>query len=146
MKTGRQRTVEQIIDIYRQIRIEKIEDEISFTAVEVWNLVSEIWKLREENIEENIGLIILRAENEKLKDDIRSMIDKAVENNLDGYRELATKVCNAEKERDDLIVINRELMEACLAAKKYLEPELVESGRTVFWKLVAAIERAKENV
>lgn len=35
-----------------------------------------------------------------------------------------------------------DLLAACQAAKKYLEPDLVEPGRTVFWKLVAAIEKA----
>lgn len=36
-----------------------------------------------------------------------------------------------------------ELLEACGAAKKLLEPDLVEPGRTVFWKLVAAIAKAR---
>ena len=35
-----------------------------------------------------------------------------------------------------------DLLEACKAAKKYLEPDLVEPGRTVFWQLVAAIAKA----
>jgi hypothetical protein len=34
------------------------------------------------------------------------------------------------------------LLETCKHAKKHLEPELVEPGRTVFWKLVAAIKQA----
>lgn len=36
-----------------------------------------------------------------------------------------------------------DLLEACRAAKKYLEPDLVEPGRTVFWKLVDAIRKAE---
>jgi len=35
------------------------------------------------------------------------------------------------------------LLEACEGAKKYLEPDLVEPSRTVFWKLVAALKAAK---
>jgi hypothetical protein len=38
-----------------------------------------------------------------------------------------------------------DLIKACLAAKKYLEPDLVEPGRTVFWNLVAAIKRVQEG-
>ena len=38
-----------------------------------------------------------------------------------------------------------DLLEAAKAAKTYLEPELVEPGRTVFWKLVAAIKRAEDG-
>ncbi len=36
-----------------------------------------------------------------------------------------------------------DLLAACEAAKKYLEPDLVEPGRTVFWNLVASIAKAK---
>lgn len=36
-----------------------------------------------------------------------------------------------------------DLLEACKAAKKYLEPDLVEPGRTVFWSLVNAIAKAE---
>ena len=35
------------------------------------------------------------------------------------------------------------LLEACHAAKKYTQGDLVEPGRTVFWKLVAAIAKAE---
>lgn len=35
------------------------------------------------------------------------------------------------------------MLEALEAAKKYLESELQEPGRTVFWKLVGAIKKAK---
>lgn len=42
-----------------------------------------------------------------------------------------------------LIAAAPELLEACKAAKKYLEPDLVEPGRTVFWNLVAAIKKAE---
>jgi len=42
-----------------------------------------------------------------------------------------------------LIAAAPALLEACEEAKKYLEPDLVEPGRTVFWKLVAALKAAK---
>lgn len=42
-----------------------------------------------------------------------------------------------------LIAAAPDLLEACKAAKKYLEPDLVEPGRTVFWALVAAITKAE---
>lgn len=35
------------------------------------------------------------------------------------------------------------LVEACKAAKEYLEPDLVEPGRTVFWNLVKALKAAE---
>lgn len=35
--------------------------------------------------------------------------------------------------------VNFQLLAACKAAKKHLEPDLAEPGRTVFWNLVAAI-------
>ncbi len=42
-----------------------------------------------------------------------------------------------------LIAAAPELYEACAQAKKYLEPDLVEPGRTVFWNLVAALAKAR---
>lgn len=42
-----------------------------------------------------------------------------------------------------LIAAAPELLEACIAAKKLLEPDLVEPGRTVFWRLVDAITKAE---
>jgi len=42
-----------------------------------------------------------------------------------------------------LIAAAPDLYAACLAAKKYLEPDLVEPGRTVFWNLVEAIKKAE---
>lgn len=42
-----------------------------------------------------------------------------------------------------LIVSVPDLLEACKTAKKYLEPDLIEPGRAVFWKLVAAIAKAE---
>ena len=42
-----------------------------------------------------------------------------------------------------LIAASPELLEACRQAKKYLEPNLVEPGRTVFWNLVSAIAKAE---
>lgn len=44
-----------------------------------------------------------------------------------------------------LIAAAPDLLEACRAAKKYLEPDLVEPGRTVFWKLVNAIQKAEKE-
>jgi hypothetical protein len=44
-----------------------------------------------------------------------------------------------------LIAAAPDLLEACKQAKKYLEPDLVEPGRTVFWNLVAAIAKAEEK-
>lgn len=44
----------------------------------------------------------LRAEVEKLKGDIRCMVEKAADKCLDGYRELGEKAANAENMRDDL--------------------------------------------
>jgi len=44
-----------------------------------------------------------------------------------------------ERERE----LKTELLVVCELAKKYLEPDLVEPGRTVFWKLVKAIAKAK---
>ncbi len=41
--------------------------------------------------------------------------------------------------------INADLLAACKAAKKYLEPDLVEPGRTVFWKLVEAIAKSEQT-
>lgn len=46
----------------------------------------------------------------------------------------------------DEFILNQaapDLLAACIAAKKYLEPDLVEPGRTVFWKLVDALKKAR---
>jgi len=37
------------------------------------------------------------------------------------------------------------VLDAAKAAKKYLEPDLVEPGRTVFWNLVSALAKAQEE-
>lgn len=51
---------------------------------------------------------------------------------------------NAESEANGrLIAAAPDLLSACKAAKKYLEPSLTEPGRTVFWMLVDAIAKAK---
>lgn len=42
-----------------------------------------------------------------------------------------------------LIAAAPDLLAACKEAKKYLEPDLIEPGRTVFWHLVAAIAKAE---
>ena len=54
------------------------------------------------------------------------------------YKDIANQRANTY-----LIAAAPELLEACKAAKKYLEPDLVEPGRTVFWNLVAAIAKAE---
>jgi len=42
-----------------------------------------------------------------------------------------------------LITAASDLLEAAKDAKKYLEPDLIEPGRTVFWRLVEAINKAQ---
>jgi hypothetical protein len=44
--------------------------------------------------------------------------------------------------KKSLITAAPELLAACEQAKKYLETDLVEPGRSVFWNLVAAIAKA----
>ena len=51
-------------------------------------------------------------------------------------------ICSS-RENDRLIAAAPDLLEACKAAKKFLEPDLVEPGRTVFWNLVEAIKKAE---
>lgn len=55
-------------------------------------------------------------------------------NGLDDDRDIATGL---------LIAAAPDLLEAAKAAKKFLETDLVEPGRTVFWKLVDAIAKAE---
>lgn len=43
----------------------------------------------------------------------------------------------------NLMAAAPDLLEACKAAKKYLEPDLIEPGRTVFWDLVHAIDKVQ---
>lgn len=50
-----------------------------------------------------------------------------------------TEILAAELAR--LREVNAALLAACKDAKKHLESDLVEPGRTVFWKLVAAIAK-----
>lgn len=42
-----------------------------------------------------------------------------------------------------LIAASPDLLAVCKAAKKYLEPELIEPGRSIFWDLVSAIAKAE---
>ncbi len=42
-----------------------------------------------------------------------------------------------------LIAAAPDLLAACKLAKKFLEPDLVEPGRTVFWALVGVIKKAE---
>lgn len=52
----------------------------------------------------------------------------------------------AEREGDArLIAAAPDLLAACEAAKKFLEPDLVEPGRTVFWRLVDALKKAGQS-
>ena len=56
-------------------------------------------------------------------------------------KERAQRTCELLLEQRDL------LLAACKAAKRCLEIDLVEPGRTVFWKLVEAIAKVeKEHV
>lgn len=50
---------------------------------------------------------------------------------------------NTMMKRRDLVVAAPDLLKACEVAKQYLEPDLIEPGRTVFWNLVEAIKKAK---
>jgi len=54
-------------------------------------------------------------------------------------------VRQSDLENARLIAAAPELFEACEAAKKHLKYDLVEPGRTVFWKLVDALKKAKGN-
>ena len=56
-------------------------------------------------------------------------------------RQIHLKGCSNEDAR--LIASAPELLEACKKAKKYLEPILVEPGRSLFWEFVDAIAKAE---
>lgn len=58
----------------------------------------------------------------------------------DGIVTIMTGVEDADAQ---LMAAAPELLAACEAAKKFLEPELKEPGATVFWQLVGAIKQAK---
>jgi hypothetical protein len=82
-----------------------------------------------ENLDESVAYIgALEAERDRLAITI-----------LDGLA--ANETLRAE--RDSLRKQRDELLAACKAAKKYLEPDLVEPGRTVFWNLVSAINKSQ---
>lgn len=62
--------------------------------------------------------------------------------------DLVQRDCEQEYDAEDhanakLIAAAPDLLTAAKAAKKYLEPDLIEPGRTVFWSLVRAIARAE---
>ena len=44
-----------------------------------------------------------------------------------------------------LIGAEHDLLDACQKAKKFLEPNLVEPGRSIFWKLADAINKATKG-
>jgi hypothetical protein len=56
----------------------------------------------------------------------------------DSFDKLSATALKVKRDRDALLI-------AAKQAKKYLEPDLVEPGRTVFWNLVAAIKQAEED-
>lgn len=53
----------------------------------------------------------LRAENDRLRDDIRQMVEKAADQKLDGYRELGAKCAELEEQADRLREQLREAQE-----------------------------------
>lgn len=57
---------------------------------------------------------------------------------IGGFDDMAEVDANA-----CLIAAAPDLLAACQKAKKFLEPDLIEPGRTVFWELVAAIKKAR---
>lgn len=56
----------------------------------------------------------------------------------EAFRDRENQEANAR-----LIATAPDLLEACRLAKKHLEPDLIEPGRSVFWALVAAIAKAE---
>lgn len=53
-------------------------------------------------------------------------------------------ICGCEKTMASLVslrAVSTKLAAACRDAKQHLQPDLVEPGRTVFWKLVDAISK-----
>lgn len=63
-----------------------------------------------------------------------------------GYPECGEHlVMKVSPENARIISAAPDLLKAAMEAKKYLEPDLVEPGRTVFWKLVDAIKKATKK-
>jgi len=54
----------------------------------------------------------LQAENDKMKNDIRIMVEKAADKNLAGYRELGAKLAAMESTNEELQAENKRLKEA----------------------------------
>ncbi len=91
------------------------EDEYRYALTQIHQLEDENKRLSKErsaalNVTSRDGLLssewVLRAglaeqEVQKLKEDIRIMIEKAADNKLDGYCELGERAAQAEIERDD---------------------------------------------
>ena len=75
----------------------------------------------------------------RLKLDDRGLLANVIEPRVcrDGHPDMIVSEADMK-----LIAAAPDLLEACKRAKKYLEPDLVEPGRTVFWQLVAALKKA----
>ena len=64
------------------------------------------------DVQRLIGQVVeLQAENAKLKNDIRIMVEKAADNHLEGYRELGTKLAAMESTNEELQAENAKLKE-----------------------------------
>lgn len=83
-----------------------------------------------------LELAMLKAENEALR--AKSKLLHGCPACGEEWTNL-DEMLDIEKERDNYRKYADQLARACEVAKKYLEPELVEPGRTVFWGLVKAL-------
>jgi len=72
-------------------------------------------------------------------------IDGASIVDADGFAICETTPRDEEDANAHLIAAAPMLLRVCKEAKKYLEPDLVEPGRTIFWHLVEAIAKAESK-
>ena len=54
-------------------------------------------------------------------------------------------LCDMALANARLLAAVPDLLDACQKAKKFLEPNLVEPGRSIFWQLVDAINKATKE-